>query len=297
MRSSKPVARGSVGERAREIRSLLTKLASGATLTPDGEHGFRLTAPAANSSAVPEDIVAAKLVEACLAQDWLERHGERLRLSHVGRAWLRRSAAEGDAFRAQHQVRASGEREIDGTRRPVLLNEAESPLGWLKSRKDRNGSPLLTGQQYEAGERLRADYWFAQMSPRVTANWSALAPSERSRRGAPSSAADLRDEVIAAKERVMRALDEVGPEIGGILVDICCELKGLEEAEKANGWPQRAGKVVLQIALTRLARHYGLISDDRKARRERGGLRHWGSADYRPTLDAWSKDKTASGES
>jgi hypothetical protein len=273
---------------------LLTKLASGATLTRDGEHGVRLTAPATNSSAVPEDIVAAKLVEACLAQDWLEREGDALRLSHVGRAWLRRSAAEGDAFRAQHQVRASGEREIDGT--PVLLNEAESPLGWLKSRKDRNGSPLLTGQQYEAGERLRADYWFAQMSPRVTANWSALAPSGRSRRGAPSSAADLRDEVIAAKERVMRALDEVGPEVGGILVDICCELKGLEEAEKANGLPQRAGKVVLQIALTRLARHYGLIGDDRKMRRERLGLRHWGSADYRPTLDAWSKDKIASGE-
>jgi uncharacterized protein DUF6456 len=295
MKSSKPVARGNEGERAREIRSLLTKLASGATLTRDGEHGVRLTAPATNSSAVPEDIVAAKLVEACLAQDWLEREGDALRLSHVGRAWLRRSAAEGDAFRAQHQVRASGEREIDGT--PVLLNEAESPLGWLKSRKDRNGSPLLTGQQYEAGERLRADYWFAQMSPRVTANWSALAPSGRSRRGAPSSAADLRDEVIAAKERVMRALDEVGPEVGGILVDICCELKGLEEAEKANGWPQRAGKVVLQIALTRLARHYGLISDDRKMRRERRGLRHWGSADYRPTLDAWRKDHGISRES
>ena len=220
-----------------------------------------------------------------------------LRLSHVGRAWLRRSAAEGDAFRAQHQLRGGGEREIDGTRRPVLLNEAESPLGWLKSRKDRNGMPLLSPQQYEAGERLRADYWFAQMSPRVTANWSALAPSERSRRGAPGSAADLRDEVIAAKEHVMRALDEVGPEIGSILVDICCELKGLEEAEKANGWPQRAGKVVLQIALTRLARHYGLISDDRSAQRGRRGLRHWGSAGYRPTLDAWRKETKASGES
>jgi hypothetical protein len=215
-----------------------------------------------------------------------------------GRAWLRRSAAEGDAFRAQHQVRAGCEREIDGTRRPVLLNEAESPLGWLKSRKDRNGSPLLTGQQYEAGERLRAGYWFAQMSPRVTANWSALAPSGRSRRGAPSSAGDLRDEVIAAKERVMRALDEVGPEVGGILVDICCELKGLEEAEKANGWPQRAGKVVLQIALTRLARHYGLIGADRSAARGRGRrVLHWGSDDYRPTLDAWRKDHGISRES
>jgi hypothetical protein len=53
----------------------------------------------------------------------------------------------------------------------------------------------------------------------------------------------------------MRALMAVGPEVAGILVDICCELKGLEDAEKANGWPQRAGKVALQIGLTRLAKH------------------------------------------
>jgi hypothetical protein len=145
--------------------------------------------------------------------------------------------------------------------------------------------------QCEAGERLRADYWFAHLSPRVTANWSALAPSDRSRRGSPSNAAALRDEVIAAKERVMRALNAVGPEVAGVLVDICCELKGLEEAEKANGWPQRAGKVVLPIALTRLARHYGLIGGDETHRRQRSGLRHWGSEDYSPTLEVWSKGR------
>jgi uncharacterized protein DUF6456 len=130
---------------------------------------------------------------------------------------------------------------------------SESPLGWLKSRKDRNGRPLISDDQYQAGERLRADYWFAHLSPRVTSNWSASAPSQRSRRAAPSNPALLRDDVIAAKERVMRALMAVGPEVSGVLVDICCELKGLAEAEKENGWPQRAGKVVLQIALTRLA--------------------------------------------
>jgi hypothetical protein len=86
-------------------------------------------------------------------------------------------------------------------------------------------------------------------------------------------------------------LPAVGPEVSGILVDICCELKGLEEAEKANGWPARAGKVVLQIALTRLAKHYGLIVSDAAARRKTG-LRHWGTEDYRPTLDAWRKDKS-----
>jgi hypothetical protein len=166
------------------------------------------------------------------------------------RNWL--SDPDDDVFRRQHQLRTTSEREINGARRPVLINEGESPLGWLKSRKDRNGDPLISAPQFEAGERLRADRWFAHMSPRVTSNWSAFAPQDRTRRGAPSNAAALRDEVIAAKERVMRALMAVGPEISGILIDICCELKGLEEAEKANGWPARAGKVVLQIALTRL---------------------------------------------
>ena len=80
----------------------------------------------------------------------------------------------------------------------------------------------------------------------------------------------------------MRALDAVGPELSQVLVDICCELKGLEEAERSHDWPQRAGKVVLQLALTRLARHYGLdVPSDLPRRRK--GIRHWGSEDYRPT--------------
>jgi len=120
----------------------------------------------------------------------------------------------------------------------------------------------MAAKQFEAGERLRADYWFAHLSQRVTSNWSALVPSERSRRAAPSSAAAFSDNALAAKQRAQHALCEVGPELAGVLVDVCCELKGLEDAEKENGWSQRAGKVVLQIALTRLARHYGLIREE-----------------------------------
>ena len=119
---------------------------------------------------------------------------------------------------------------------------------------------MISQSQFDAGERLRADFWFAQMTPRTTMNWSSSAPMQRGRRyGATRAAgADMRDATAAAGERVRRALAAVGPELSGVLIDVCCHLKGLEAAERAAGWPQRSGKIVLQLALTSLARHYGL---------------------------------------
>ena len=82
----------------------------------------------------------------------------------------------------------------------------------------------------------------------------------------------MADHVVASRQRINQTLAAVGPELAGILLDVCCYLRGLETLEKAAGWPQRSGKIVLQIALQSLARHHGLVRDDETARPQGAAL-------------------------
>lgn len=189
-----------------------------------------------------------------------------------------RSVSPKAAVRAQRPRKARSE---DG--RPER-NLAESPIAWLFNRRDSDGNPLISEAQFNAGEKLRADFWFAQMQPGVTQSWSVCAGTGGSRRSAPGTGVELADNVIAAGERVRRALTAVGPELSGILIDVCCLLKGLEAAERQAGWPQRSGKIVLGVALSALARHYGFVEAAPEARRA-AKVRHWGASGYRPAID------------
>ncbi|MEP9354359.1 DUF6456 domain-containing protein [Xanthobacter sp. KR7-65] len=145
------------------------------------------------------------------------------------------------------------------------FNPAESPLAWLARRVGKDGRALVDAAQLAAGERLRADFTRASLTPRVTARWEAAAGS-----GSPDAFSDM---VLAAKLRVARALAAVGPELSGVLLDVCCFLKGLEVVERERGWPARTAKVVLGLALDRLAAHYGLSAV--ATGRKRAPLRSW----------------------
>lgn len=159
-----------------------------------------------------------------------------------------------DRFRRQHLALARRDLRTPSGRSSVLLDESESPLAWLARRKGRDGTALIDAAQFDAGERLRADFTCGRLMPRTTANWSAAVASGR-RSG--NDAADVTDVMIAARQRVRHALDAVGPEFAGLLLDVCCFLKGLEDVERERRWPSRSAKVVLQLALDALARHYG----------------------------------------
>ena len=166
-----------------------------------------------------------------------------------------------DRFLKQHRIMVHRTIAIGAEKIEVDFNEGESPLGWLRHRKGRDGKPLLSEAQFEAGERLRRDFTFGLMAPRVTADWES--PVRRSRE-TPRDPGDLTVNALAARERVAHALKAVGPGLSDILIGVCCHLQGLEEAERNLDWPKRAGKLVLQIALDRLVDHYG-ISKTRQA--------------------------------
>ena len=172
-----------------------------------------------------------------------------------------------DAFRARHL--ALGRRRIatEHGAAAVTVDEQESPLAWLARRRGRDGRALIEPHQLQAGERLRRDFTVADLMPHVTTNWDNPLASG----GAAASAAN--DTMTDARRRVHAALEAVGPEFAGLLLDVCCFLKGLEDVEREQRWPLRSGKVVLQLALERLARHYGYAGETRG--RARAPVRTW----------------------
>lgn len=154
------------------------------------------------------------------------------------------------------------------------INPDESPLAVLARMRDRNGVPYLEAAEIAAGERLRADFTHGALSPRLGVNWQSAGS------GGGRGAADLSDSVLAARQRFNRALQAVGPELSGVLVDVCCFLKRLGMVETERGWPVRSAKLLLKAGLAALARHCG------PPQRRPGTIRHWGAADYRPRLHA-----------
>lgn len=135
-------------------------------------------------------------------------------------------------------------------RRGVTVNLAESPLSWLRARG------LVSPRQFDAGEQLREDYKRASLGPRVTMRWDA-APRDSGSRGAPSAGTPGGPQ-LSAKRRFDAAIAAAGPGLGDVLWRVVCAGEGLPAAEKALGWPARAGRLVLTLALDRLAEHYRL---------------------------------------
>lgn len=138
--------------------------------------------------------------------------------------------------------------------RSVTVNRSESPILWLYSRGH------LTTRQLDGGEKLRADWERAHLAPSVTMRWDMMTPKAK-RRQSPESL-DPTEQQIAAKRRFNEALVHLGDDLCDIAWRVICAGEGVPVAEKHLGWPARSGKLVLKIALDRLADFYRLPEDE-----------------------------------
>ena len=134
---------------------------------------------------------------------------------------------------------------IGKRRRSVTVNVAESPLSWLHAHGH------LDGRLFDAGERLRADYERAQMSASVTMSWEPVRI-----KGTGDQDLTQSERQIAAKQRFAGALKQAGRGLEDILWRVVCAGESLPVAEKALSWPARSGKLVLRLALDRVADFY-----------------------------------------
>lgn len=99
------------------------------------------------------------------------------------------------------------------------------------------------------------DWERANLSPSVTMRWEATPVS--SGRGAAGQL-EPSERAAAARQRFEGALREAGAGMSDILWRVVCAGEGMREAETALGWPARAGKLVLRMALDRVADFYRL---------------------------------------
>lgn len=249
---------GILGAEARRLLSVLAQADSRVVIDPTDDGSLIVHRKRAGISVgagrfartVAEDLVGRDLAA------WREESGRvLLGLSAPGRSYLRRTDAPDaeSAFFQQHREVTTATIQTDmGTKR-VRMDADESPLDWLRRRKDRNGAPMIDEAAYQAGERLRADIMLAGLLPGVTARWDAMPSS-----GGASSPSDATDRMVAARQRIRHAFDAVGSDFADLLMDLCGFLKGLELIERERQWPQRSAKIVVRLALARLAEHYGI---------------------------------------
>lgn len=262
----------------REARRILRRLCE--------KGAFLAVAPEMEKAVVMREVVPGRqnriavvdrdVAHAFALQEWIacDRAGKIscYSITPVGRAALKRLltserqardrkpggfAEVSSPFQEQHRMfaeRSVASDDGSGTRK-VRFNLAESPLSVLGRKCGKDGQAYLTPELIEAGERLREDFELAQMGPRIAQNWERFLTAG-GQDGALVGGRGPAEGPSGARDRVAVAMQALGPGLADIVFRVCCFLEGLETAEKRLGWSARSGKVVLKIALDRLAAHY-----------------------------------------
>ncbi len=214
-------------------------------------------------------VVGRDVAQAMALKDWIScvTPGQvaRYAITATGRSELNRMIAEQEnlaqgfndgqvAFIPKRGTVNHAQSSVRSLAQKGRFHLADSPLAALSRRRDKNGQPFLGAELVAAGERLREDFELAQMGPSIGQNWQHFLTGGV--RGGFFADAGIEKGPAAARQRVADALSDLGEGLSDVVLRCCCQLEGLEAAEKRLGWSARSAKIVLRIALTRLSQHY-----------------------------------------
>lgn len=174
-------------------------------------------------------------------------------LNGNGVMWCRRNSTQSsDTFAAQHRaevvrvlVRPDQDEGDGAVKQAMSVNVGSTAPGWLLSRG------IISGEEYEAGERFRTDFDLAGMQPKLVAGAGMLPLGGAKRTGGNSII-----KKVDAYERWVKAAKALGPVLADVATDACCLGLGVERIERERNIAKRAGKELLKVALVQLAAHY-----------------------------------------
>lgn len=159
-------------------------------------------------------------------------------LTHKGRAILDRAGHVDEAEAAMH------------------LPDAMDRLA-----KPRKGeTPLIEACDLVAARKFQSDLQRAGLRQRTTQNWSLASLSHGGAKSISSAGRHEPVSMLDARDRVNKACASIGPELSGLLIDVCLFEKSLTGVERERHWPARSAKLAIALGLRALARHYGLIT-------------------------------------
>lgn len=197
------------------------------------------------------------IAEAMALLDWISCESKGRVSSYVISAAGRAESRDaGSAAEASHIMNDNADETAS---RRMRYGYVESPITVLARRRDKSGAPFLDPRQVQAAERLREDFAMAQLDSIDWACAQELLKALETRRVPGGNIAPPGTK--AARKRVLEVFRDLGPGLGDVTLRCCCRLEGVESVENALGWSARSGKIVLRIALQRMARLYQRLSE------------------------------------
>lgn len=229
----------------KELTIALRELCHPNTLLVAAE-GMEIAVVVRSGSAAPNSIanIGAEYIGYLSEQEFIKFHdGDRIRkykITELGREFVQ------DLTQPQDSAEPSPRR--------VRYN-SNSPLDMLSRRRGKDGKPFISMRQHKAGQMLYIDFREACLpkGTPATLDWDSIGMRVDKSQSNTIPYAWFSNGTANTFEKVMRHL---GEGLADVALHAICYERGLEDVEKALDWSARSGKIVLRIALERVAEFY-----------------------------------------